>query len=221
VRSASLGEAAIPALCSTTFSRAVLRVRAGCTGDDEAVGPAREALRTLHEVAQGQRGVDGEAWFREADALVQDFTVHPAASGTAAGLLYLAQRLDDAQVALIVSQRLSNVMEPETCAAFLAGFLEVNALVLVKSRPVVKALDEFLVRIDPDRFKDSLPMLRRAFGGLGATERRYLLENLLALRSLGQKAQAVAQVIAEQDKEKLKAFGSDLTKVMDDLDDLL
>jgi hypothetical protein len=64
-------------------------------------------------------------------------------------------------------------------------------------------------------------MLRRAFGGLGATERRYLLENVLALRGLSDKARAAGQILTEKDKEKLKDMSGDLSKAMDELDDLL
>ena len=79
----------------------------------------------------------------------------------------------------VVGLRLGGAAAPEAAASFLAGFLEVNALVLVKSRHVVEALDAFLGGIAPERFRDTLPVLRRAFAGLGATERRYLLENVL------------------------------------------
>src|SRR5258707_9403242 len=50
---------------------------------------------------------------------------------------------------VIVGQRLSNVLEPQAAATFLSGFFEVNALVLVKNRPVVHALDDFLTRTSP------------------------------------------------------------------------
>ena len=64
-------------------------------------------------------------------------------------------------------------------------------------------------------------VLRRAFGGLGTTERRYLLENVLAVRRIGDKARAAQAVLLEKDKEKLAAMSGDLAKAMDDLDDLL
>ena len=75
--------------------------------------------------------------------------------------------------------------------------------------------------IAPERFRDALPVLRRAFGGLGQTERRYLLENVLAVRRIGDKATAAQAVLLEKDKEKLQAMSADLSKAMDDLDDLL
>jgi hypothetical protein len=218
---AAIGEDVIVALCRKTFDRAVLRVPAACVGNDEAVAPAKEALRTLHEVAMAQPAVDKSAWLAAARALMQSYAVNAQTSGLAAGLLYLAQEITDAEVALIVGQRLSNLLEPLAAASFLEGFLAVNALVLVKSRPVVRALDGFLVGIAADRFRDALPILRRAFGGLGQTERRYLLENIVLLRSLGDQAGAVKAVVEEKDKEKLKEMSDDLKQAMDDLDDLL
>ena len=63
--------------------------------------------------------------------------------------------------------------------------------------------------------------LRRAFGALAPTERRYLLENVLAARHIGDKARAAQAVLLEKDKEKLAAMSADLSQAMDDLDDLL
>jgi hypothetical protein len=221
-RSATEGSSkVIPELCARTFARAILRVPAGCTGNDEAVKPAKDALRTLHEIALSQPLVDKAAWLGAARDLVDSYAVNPSCSGMACGLLYLAQEIDEATVALVVGQRLSDALQPDRAAGFLEGFLQVNALVLVKSRPVVQALDTFLVAIDKDRFREAVPMLRRAFGVLGATERRYLLENVLVLRRLGDKARAAARVIEEKDKEKLAAMSDEIGKAMDDLDDLL
>jgi Family of unknown function (DUF5682) len=210
--------AAIPPLLAKTFTRAVLRVRAACDGDDGAIAEVLTAMRVLHELAMAQPLVDGATWKETARTLAADDTIHPSAAGMATGLLYLAREIGEEEVAVTVARRLSETHAPERAARFLAGFLEVNALVLVKSRPVVAALDAFLAAIEKDRFRDALPVLRRAFAGLGATERRYLVENVLALRKLGAEA---AQVVAARDKAQLAALGDDLAKAMDDLDDLL
>ncbi len=215
------GVAAIPPLCSKTFDRAVLRVPDACRGNGEAVEPVIVAMRVLHEIALAQPLVDRAAWLDTARELAHDYTIHPSCAGIAAGLLYLAQELGEDEVGLLVEQRLSDSLEPQRAAAFLRGFLEVNALVLVKSRPIVAALDRFLRGIDRDRFRDALPVLRGAFAALGATERRYLVENLIALRRLGGAAREAVQVIAERDVDKLAAISDELGKAMDDLDDLL
>lgn len=217
----AVGDDAIPALCVKTYERAVLRLPAACTGNDEAVMGASEALRALHEIALGQPLVDREAWFSAAKELATSYAVHPRCAGLAAGLLYLAQRFDEDTVGAIVGQRMSNTLAPEAAVSFLEGFLQVNSLVLVKSKPVVETLDRWLVGLEKQSFRDTMPLLRRAFGPLGATERRYLLENVLALRKIGDKAAEASRVLGEKDKEKLAAVSEDIAKAMDDLDDLL
>ena len=211
----------ILSLLDKTFTRAVLRAPAGCVGDDQAVAPAREAMRILHELALAQRKVDRELWFTTAHELATSDHVHPACAGLVAGLLYLGERLTEDGVVALVALRLSSTVDPRAGAAFLEGFLGVNALVLVRNRAIVAALDRFLQGIDADRFRDVVPLLRRALGGLGATERRYLLEHLLAIRSIGGAGAAAAQVLAARDVDTLKAMSAEIAAAMDDLDDLL
>lgn len=217
----SLSEQMLAPLCQATFARAVLRLDAACAGDDEAVKPAKDAMRLLHETAQAQPLVDKDAWLAAASRVAGNYGINAGACGMAAGLLYLSQGLDESGAAALISQRLSNSSQPENGAAFLEGFLEVNATVIVKSRAVVAALDTFLCGLEVEQFKNALPALRRALGGLGATERRYLLENLVTLRNLSQSAGAARAIVNEKDKEKLKKLNADIGKVMDDLDDLL
>lgn len=218
---AAHGSSVIPALCERTFARAVLRVRGACAGDDDASQEPKEALRSLHAVALAQPRVDRAAWFAAARDLASAYDVNPSASGLAAGLLYLSQVLDDEAVTRLVGLRLSDASEPASAASFLGGFLEVNALALVKSRAVVAALDAFLTGIAPERFRDTLPVLRRAFSALGPTERRYLLEHVLGLRRIGDKAREAEAVLLARDKEKLATMNASLQAAMDDLDDLL
>ncbi|HEU5059532.1 MAG TPA: DUF5682 family protein [Kofleriaceae bacterium] len=213
----------VPPLCRKTFGRAVLRIAPACRTDDASMDEVADALRNLHEIAMSQEAVDRAAWFEAGEALVADYTANPRASGLACGLLYLAQQVGEERVSQVVGQRLSNLAEPAAAAGFLAGFLEVNALVLVKSRPVVQALDAFLLGLPADRFRDVLPVLRRALGPLGPTERRYLIEQIVALRGLaaGGGAREAAQILAERDREVLAEMNEELGKAMDDLDDLL
>jgi hypothetical protein len=218
---AELGAAAILPLCVKTFDRAVLRVPSAAEGNEEAVAPVKAAMRVLHEIAMAQPAVDKLSWVERATELARDYAVNPSCSGIAAGLMYLANELTEAEIAVVVEQRLSDALEPQRAADFLSGFLEVNALVLVKSRPIVAALDEFLMRIDRERFRDALPVLRRAFSSLGATERRYLIDNLLALRNLGAAGTRAGEILASRDKERIAAISEDIAAAMDELDDLL
>ncbi len=215
------GDRVIAPLCEKMFARAILRIEGACTVNDEGAAPAKEALRVLHRVALATTRVDRQGWFTAMRALSASYAVNPSAAGLASGLLYLAQVVGDDEVGLLVGQRLSNTLDPAGAAGFLQGFFEVNALALVKSRPVVAALDAYLIGIDKDRFRDLLPVLRRAFAPLGPTERRYLLENVIGVRSIGEKSRAATAILLEKDKDKLKAMSADLAKAMDDMDDLL
>lgn len=214
-------EATLRALCRRTFDRAVLRLRPACTGDTDAVAPVPAALQTLHEVALSQPEVDREAWLEAIGGLVEDYTVHPSTAGVATALLYLARIIDEGEIATFVGQRLSDSLHPHDGAAYLEGFLRVNATALVKNRAVVETLDAFVTAVEAEPFRNILPLLRRAFGSLGRTERRYFLENLIAARGLGGQARAAAAVITTQDQAKLAEVSEDLDDAFDDLDDLL
>ncbi len=218
---ARLGAGVVEALGARTFERATLRLHAGCTGDDDAVLPGLEALQILHEVALSQQGFDRAAWVETATEVVESYAVHPSAAGLLCGLLFLSEDLDEARMLQVVGQRMSSTLEPEGGAAFLSGLLKVNPVVLLKSRALVAALDAFLVGIEAERFKDVLPALRRALADLGKTERRYLVENLVAVRGLGGAAEAVKAVVDEKDAEKLKEMSADLDDALGDLEDLL
>lgn len=213
-------EATLRALCRKTFDRAVLRLRPACQGDDDAVAGIPRALQTLHDVALAQPQVDREAWLRAAAELVEDYAIHPRAAGVATALLYLSRRITEDDVATYVSQRLSDTLHPQAAAAYLEGFLQVNAMVLVKNRAIVQTLDTWVCAVEPETFRNILPLLRRVFGALGPTERRTFLENLINARGLGDRAAAAAAVITTTDEAVLAEVSDDLDLALGDLDDL-
>ena len=131
-------------------THSVVRANVHSAGDAGGFAQDSEKRRAVFRIV-AKPLVDRGAWIAVARSLVDDWTVHPSCSGVACGLLYLAQEMPEDDVARIVGKRVSDTSEPEQGAAFLAGFLEVNALVLVKSKPVVAALDAFLVGIERDR----------------------------------------------------------------------
>jgi hypothetical protein len=223
-RDALLGrgsEATLRTLCRKTFDRAVLRVRPACMGDDDAVAQVPRALQTLHDIALTQPEVDREAWMAALAALVEDYAIHPGPAGVATALLYLCRAIVEEQLATLVGQRLSDTLHPQAAAAYIEGFLRVNATVLVKSQALVQTLDAWMIAVEPDAFRNILPLLRRAFGSLGATERRWLLESLVSARGLGAHAKAAVAVITTTDEATLAEVSEDLDAALDDLDDLL
>ncbi|HET8697199.1 MAG TPA: DUF5682 family protein, partial [Gammaproteobacteria bacterium] len=188
--------------------------------DAEATAPARRAMTVLQELALTQAGLDRSAWFAGLEQISQDETAEPTAAGTAAALRYLARECTEEQLRVLLERRLCDLITPARSADFLAGFFSVNALVLLKNREIVAALSTFLAGLGGEAFRDALPALRRAFAVLGASERRFLLEHLVALHGGGAKS-ASAQVLTAPDKAALADLESTLGKALDDLDDLL
>jgi hypothetical protein len=203
-----------------TFTRATLRLPLSLLGDAEATAPACRAMMVLQELALTQPGLDRSGWFVGLRGISNDETIEPTAAGTAAALLYLARELNDEQLRTLLDRRLADTITPARSADFLAGFFSVNALVLLKNRDIVAALSAFLAGLGGEAFRDALPALRRAFAVLGASERRFLLEHLVALHGGTAKAES-AQVLTAPDKAALEDLGATLGKALDDLDDLL
>jgi hypothetical protein len=203
-----------------TFTRATMRLPLSLLGNAEATAPARRAMTVLQELALTQSGLDRAAWFAGLQEISGDETVESTAAGTAAALLYLARESNDAQLRSLLDRRLADTITPARSADFLAGFFSVNALVLLKNREIVAALSAFLAGLGADAFRDALPALRRAFAVLGASERRFLLEHLIALHGAGTKAES-ARLLTAPDKAALSDLGKTLGDALKDLDDLL
>ena len=203
-----------------TFTRATLRLPMSLLGDAEATAPARRAMTVLQELAMSQAGLDRSAWFEGLRGISGDETAEPTAAGTAAALLYLARECSDEHLRTLLERRLADTITPARSADFLAGFFSVNALVLLKNREIVAALSTFLCGLGSEAFRDALPALRRAFAVLGASERRFLLEHLVALHGGAAKAES-AKVLTAPDKAALADLGASLGKALDDLDELL
>ena len=212
---------AVARLLATTFERAVLRAPAAAATDGDGAADVARAMRALHEVAMAQQLVDRDAWLDAARAISDGPRSAPRLAGLALGLRYLGGAIDDEAVARALALRLSPANPPGDAAEQLGGFVEVNALVVVRSKAVVAALDAFLTAIPDDHLVDVLPVLRRALGTLGAVERRYLLDNVIAVRGLGAAARAAAAVVDAKDADALREMQADLGAALDDLDDLL
>ena len=131
----------------TFDARRAARRATRATGDDEAVAPARRgAPRRCTRSRSRSRWSTRGAWFAAARELVDSYAVnHGACAGLARGPALpgagARRRRRSPRSSASASRTRSS---PARGAAFLEGFLEVNALVLVKSRAVVGALDAFL-----------------------------------------------------------------------------
>ena len=99
--------------------------------------------------------------------------------------LLLEQRaLDDAELQQLARLALSPVTPAPQAAAWIEGVLRGSGLLLLHQDGLWLALDNWLSELAPDDFTALLPLLRRAFSGFQAPERRKMGEKVKRLRSI-------------------------------------
>lgn len=222
---ASLGvdDRVLGPLLEKMFARALLRLPAAASASDDDAPAITEAMRVLQELALTQARLEVHGWVEVLREIAGSFGAHPRCAGSAAGLLVLARLWSDDELDTALRLRISDAGEPRRTAEFLLGFLDVNALAIVKSAAVVAILDAYLTALDEEAFRGVVPTLRRAFAELGKTERRYLVENVVGLRHTGapEDAKLAVQLVTAADRQQLRTVSAEIAAAMDDLDDLL
>ncbi len=168
--------------------RAAVSLPLACSSlDDAAANGLRDKVLGAH-AAVGLRDGDDQtiAWQGALAQLAVQVGANELLKGVATRLL-----LDDGtwtaeQVAQALSLHLSAGAEPSKAAAWLDGFLNRNAVVLLHDAAVWKLVDDWLAGLSEEHFVRVLPVVRRTFSVFGASERR----------DLGQRASRGASVAA-------------------------
>jgi hypothetical protein len=143
--------------------------------DDEAA----EAMRKL--IVEGDRAValrnaapQTEAWRLALRQLASADASSALPRGLAARLLLDAGELPAAEVAHLFSRNLSPGADPAQAAAWLDGFLNRNAMVLLHDDSVWAIVDAWLAALPEEHFARIVPLVRRTFSTFAPAERRDL-----------------------------------------------
>jgi hypothetical protein len=166
--------AGVARVLATVVTRVAVGLRAASLAlDDDAGAELRLAVESAD---RGVRLLDdpalGAPWRTGLLALAADPAAHAAVSGRVHRLLLDAGDLDAATAAERMSRRLSVGAPPAEGAAWLDGFLEGDALLLLHDPALLGLVDAWVAGVDEHTFEDLLPLLRRAFGRFTAAERR-------------------------------------------------
>ncbi len=160
----------------------VMRVSAGlrpaCTGlgDDEGQAMGSRLQATQAAVALLGRREHDDIWFGALGELLDASNVPGLLRGRACRLLLDAERLSADGAAPRLSRALTPGTPAAEGAAFVEGFLAGSGTVLVHDRALLALVDDWLGRLPPDAFTDSLPLLRRTFCSFEPSERRLIGE---------------------------------------------
>lgn len=149
--------------------------------DAEAAGDLRAAILAADGAIQlAQFDSDIVAiWHEALGKLFEDDQVTRLVAGTAARLLYEAEKLAAQDAATLLARMLSPGTPIAEAAGFFEGFLEGVGERLIHDHPLRDAVDGWLSSLDEDSFVASLPLFRRVFSALDRSERRRLMDATL------------------------------------------
>jgi hypothetical protein len=147
--------------------------------DDAAADEMRRAMTGFDATMTliGDAHLSAE-WDARLQALVDDTQVAPLVAGLALRLVYDRGSLSQEIVAAAFSRALSPAMPPKAVGQWLEGFLGSSAEVILQDHTLRELVDTWLSEPGEEDFIELLPVLRRAFGSFGMTERRRLLAEI-------------------------------------------
>ena len=166
----------VASVLATIVTRVSVSLRAACSNlDDDAAATMRDAVESAD---RGVRLLDdphlAEPWRRGLLDLAGDEHAHAAVSGRVHRLLLDSGALDRDTVATRMSRRLSVAAPAHAAAAWLDGFLDGDALLLLHDEALLGLVDAWVAGVPDATFEDLLPLLRRSFSRYSAAERRQI-----------------------------------------------
>ena len=119
-----------------------------------------------------------EIWERELAAMAAQDRCAPAVRGIALRMVHDRQIWPIEEVAATLSRALTPPASPAAAGAFVESFLADGAEVLLQDRPMLAAIDAWLMALDEETLIELLPMLRRGFSEFAASGRERILAAL-------------------------------------------
>ena len=174
------------ALLATVIDSLVLRAAIGlpvaCMAmDEDAAGAMKIKVLAAHDALR-LRGNDGEAqeavdaWRAALRSLAMGDAAAALLRGMACRLLLDEHLLESAEVVRQFNRNLSLGAAPMDVAAWLDGFLNKQALVLLHDETIWGAVDAWLTGLGEVQFAQILPLVRRSFADFSKHERQSLGE---------------------------------------------
>jgi hypothetical protein len=181
------------------FERIVVGLVAACASlDDAAAAQMSGAIAGVHEsVALLDRAEQRDEWTETLRAVLERESVHGLVRGGVCRLLVEQRTIDPAELERLARLALSPAVAPAQAAAWAEGLLRGSALLLLHHDGVWSALDHWLTSLSDEAFVEMLPLVRRAFAGFGAAERRQMGEKVKKLGGGGEAASAKTRPLAD------------------------
>ncbi|WP_298211780.1 DUF5682 family protein [Acidovorax sp.] len=160
------------------IARAAISLPLACSAlNDDAAETLREKLLAAHAAVGLRQGAgQTEAWQHALTQVAHQPSAHELLQGVAVRLLLDEGVWPTDEVANALSLHLSAGAELARAAAWLDGFLNRNAVVLLHDAHVWRLVDRWLAGLNEEHFVRVLPLVRRTFSAFGSSERRDLAQ---------------------------------------------
>jgi hypothetical protein len=153
--------------------RAAIALPLACAAlNDDAAQTLREKIIAAHgAIALRDAEEQTQAWQRALRQVAASTQAHELLQGLAGRLLLDDHLWEPTDAAQALSLHLSSGTEPLKAAAWLEGFLNRNALVLLHDAALWQLVDDWLCGLGEAHFIHILPLVRRTFSAFSASER--------------------------------------------------
>jgi hypothetical protein len=167
------------------FERIVIGLPGACSSlDDEA---AQAMVKSLNQADYSLEKLDREEqyaeWLRALSYLAGREGIHGLVRGRCCRILFDKRRLNADELQRAARLALSPATPAGQAAAWIEGVLQGSGQLLLNQDGLWKALDRWLSELGPESFVELLPLLRRAFSGFSAPERRSMGEKVRNLHT--------------------------------------
>ncbi len=192
------------------FYRSCLILPGECVCDDAAGKEMIAAMEMLNSAVLSHDFLEDGTWVDTLMTISDRDDLNTKLSGYAMAVLLERGRMDNSQLKLEVSRRLSKGVPAELGAGWFEGLAMKNRYALIARLSLWESLDEYLDTLDQEEFKRALVFLRRAFADFTALEKDEIAENLGEIWGLNK--QQVSEVLNSN-------LGEEEQKVIEGLDD--
>jgi hypothetical protein len=169
------------------FARVVVGLPPACASlDDEA---AEGIVESMEHVQQSLDLLDRDDLLADWQGVLRELIardgVHGLVRGYCCRLLLEKRALSEDELQRLAQLTLSTATPAPQAAAWVEGVLHGSGRLLLYEDGLWAALDGWLAELAPDPFTALLPLLRRAFSGFEAAERRTMGEKVKHLHAAG------------------------------------
>ncbi len=190
------------------FYRSCLILPGECVCDDAASKEMIQAMEMLNSAVLAHDFLMDETWEKSLLEISCRDDLNTKLSGYASAVLLERGKMDNQELSLEVSRRLSKGVPAELGAGWFEGLAMKNRYALIARLSLWESLDQYLNTLQEEEFKRALVFLRRAFADFTAMEKDEIAENLGEIWGLNvqQVSEALNGSLGEEEQEMIESL---------------